>query len=212
MKKIFLLFTVLVLLNIQSVSAQTVPVQALEDLSTENPPHTFSLIVLENVYLKDQTILFNGGDILEGQIVDVKNSKRLKRDAGFKFVPVTCKSIEGSVSGVKGYYPAKFTTKVDRGGIAKSAALGVGNYFVKGLSMGYTALEGAVKNEKSNRFISSVNSLYESSPLSLVEKGHEIFIKKDQTFLLNFKIKETEDNLPNYEYEELDAKEAPDET
>lgn len=211
--KIFIL-TILMLFVCQSSFAKTIPVQALDDFSTENPPKNYSVRVLENLYLDEEKILFNGGDILEGKIVDVSSPKRLKRDANFTFVPVKCRSIDGNVNEIKGYYSAKYTTKLDRGGIAKSAALSVGNYFVKGLSMGYSAVEGAVKNEKDNRFKSSVNSLYESSPLSYVEKGHHIIIQKEQCFLLNFKIKheQEEENLPNYEYTPLNPKESENET
>lgn len=71
--------------------------------------------------------------------------------------------------------------------------------------MGYSAVEGAVKNEKDNRFKSSVNAVYEDSPFSYVEKGGEIIIKKDQNFFLNFKVKDEpdEEEVPNYEYVEL---------
>lgn len=119
----------------------------------------------------------------------------------FTFVPEVLKT-DGKVIELKGYYPAKYTTKLNKGQMAKSAALSVGNHFVKGLSMGYSAIEGAVKNEQDNRLKSGAVSLYESSPLSYVEKGHEIEIAEEQIFLLNFKVKDVED-LPNYEYEEL---------
>lgn len=202
--KIFTLIAVMIFAA-QCGFAKTIPVQALSDFTTENPPQTFSVKILDNLYSDDETILFKAGGILAGKITDVKDPKRLKRDATFSFIPETYKDENGNKSDVSGNYPAKYTTKISKAAVAKSAALGVGNYFVKGLSMGYSAIEGAVKNEKDNRFKSSVNSVYESSPLSLVKKGGEIVIKKDQVFFLNFKIKDEEDeNLPNYEYVELD--------
>lgn len=203
--KIFISIVVMFILC-QCTFAQTIPVQALADLSTEHPPKNYSIRVLENLYIDEDKVLFNGGDVLEGKIIDVVRPKRLKRDATFTFVPTVCKSIDGSVTKITEYYPAKFTTKLDRGELAKSAVLTVGNHFVKGLSMGVNTIEGVVKNEKDNRFKSGVNSLYESSPLSYVEEGHHIVIQKDQSFLLNFKIKhEDDENLPNYEYTPLDS-------
>lgn len=76
---------------------------------------------------------------------------------------------------------------------------------MKGLSIGYSAVEGAIKNEKDNRFKSSVNEVYQDSPLSYVEKGAELIIEKGQVFFLNFKTKDDvpEEDLPNYEYTEL---------
>lgn len=196
MKRLILILCLLA----QPVMAKTIPVQALEDFSTENPPKNYSVKVLDELVLDENTSL-KQDDILEGKIIDVKNPKRLKQNAKFTFVPEVIKT-NGKTIELKGYYPAKYTTKLNKGQMAKSAALGVGNYFVKGLSMGYSAIEGAVKNEQDNRFKSGAVSLYESSPFSYVEKGKEIVIAKEQVFLLNFKVKDAED-LPNYEYEEL---------
>lgn len=196
MKKIFWLL-VLCFLS-QPVLAKTITVEALSDFSSEYPSKTLSVKVLEDLYISDSDILFKCGDIVEGEVRDVFNPKRLKRDAGFSFLPQRVKNNGGEFQDVKGYYPAKYTTKLNKGQVAKSAALGVGNYFVKGLSVGYSAVEGAVKNEKNNRFKSSVNAVYESSPFSYIEKGEQIEIKSGDNFYLNFKI--NDENAPNYEY------------
>lgn len=201
----FVLFIMLLLFS-SPVLAKTIPVQSHADFSTENPPQTLSITILQDIEL-DENLSFTAGDIVEGEIVDVTDPKRLKRDAGFTFLPQKIKKGNGEIVQIKDNYPAKYTTKLNKADMAKSAALGVGNYFVKGLSMAYSAVEGAVKNEQDNRLKSSANSVYESSPLSLVEKGGEIAIQKDQTFLLNFKTRKSEEeNLPNYEYEEMPSK------
>lgn len=200
MKK-FLLILLLCLIS-QSAFAKTIHVQALEDFSTQNPPQNYSVLVLDELQL-NETITLKEKDTLYGKIIDVTDPKRLKRDAGFTFVPETVKRENGETIEIVDYHPAKYTTKLDKGQIAKSTALSVGSYFVKGLSLGYNAVEGAVKNEQDNRFKSSVTSVYENSPVSYVEKGNEIEISKNQVFLLNFKIKCEKDNLPNYEYEKL---------
>lgn len=201
MMKKFIGIVALILFGM-SVSAKTVHVEALENFTTENPPQALQIKLLEDLKLDEKT-LFEANDIINGKIVDVKSPKRLKRNAGFSFIPVS--KISGGVeSDINENFQAKYTTKLNKGEIAKSAALGVGNHFVKGLSMGYSAVEGAIKNQENNRLKSGAVSLYESSPLSYVEKGEEIVIEKGQIFLLNFKIKE-EENLPNYEYESLDT-------
>lgn len=194
------LILVLVLLS-QPVWAKTIPVQALEDFSTENPPTEYSVKVLDELVL-DEKVTLNEGDIVQGKIVDVKNAKRLKRNAGFSFVPETVRTTAGNTVSIAGYYPAKYTTQLNKGEMAKTAALSVGNHFVKGISLGYRTVEGVVKNEQGNRFKSGADALYENTPLSYVEKGQEIFIPKNQNFLLNFKTKNPKD-IPNYEYEEL---------
>lgn len=206
MKRFFILFAVAMCLSVQSVMAVTVRVQALSDFTTENPPEYMSVKILDDLIFDEETLV-KSGCVLKGQIVDVKSPKRLKRNANFKFIPLSYKDANGNIIEIKGYYPAKYTTKLKKGELAKSAALTVGNYFVKGLSMGYSAIEGAVKNEKDNRFKSSVNAVYEDSPFSYIEKGGEIVIAKEQVFLLNFKAKnepeEDDEDLPNYEYKEL---------
>lgn len=176
----------------QNAFAQTIAVKALEDFSTENPSATLSLQALESFCVNDETVVFKSGDIIYGKIVDVKVPKRLKRNATFTFLPYELVS-GGIHTDITGQFKAKYTTLVDKKDVAKHAALGVGNYFVKGLSMGYSAIEGAVKNEKDNRFKSSVNALYEDSPLSFVEKGEDIVITKDQTFFLKFKTQKDEE-------------------
>ena len=191
-------YLLLLMLLMSPVFAATIHVKAMEDFSTENPTKSFSIKLLEDLPAGNEA--FKAGDILDGKIVDVVNPKRLKRNAAFSFVPLSVKNTEGEIFDIKGYYPAKYTTKLNKGEMVKSAALGVGNYFVKGVSMGYRAVEGAVKNEKDNRFKSSVNEVYESTPFSYVEKGEPIILEKNDIFLMNFKV----ENLPNYEYEQLD--------
>ncbi len=208
MRKIFLYIILILCMITQPVWAKAIEVQALDDFSTEKPSSSMRIKILEDIVI-DETITLDSGCVVEGKIVDVADPKRLKRDASFTFVPLAYTDLSGKTYDIKGYYPAKYTTKLNKGELAKTAALGVGSFFVKGLSLGYSAIEGAVKNEKDNRFKSSVNEVYEDSPFSYIEKGGEIVIQKGQNFFLNFKVKDDDDdNLPNYNYVELDNKKA----
>ena len=63
-------------------------------------------------------------------------------------------------------------------------------------------VEGTIKNEQGNRAKSAVVSVYESTPLSYANKGKELEFKQGQVFIMNFKLKnEDEEDLPNYHYE-----------
>ena len=188
----------------QPVLAKPIAVEALSDFTTENPPKEMSIKLLEDIAV-DDTLTIKAETIVDGNVIDVTDPKRLKRNASFTFVPTSYKDERGQVVVIKNYYPAKYTTKVNKGQLAKSAALSVGNFFVKGLSIGYSAVEGAIKNEKDNRFKSSVTEVYQDSPLSYVEKGEELVIEKGQLFFLNFRTKDDvpEEDKPNYEYTEL---------
>lgn len=206
MKKNLYLLVLIFGLLCQPVLAKTVAVEALNDFSTENPSARMSIKILEDLAI-DDNVVFSEGTVVDGKVVDVTDPKRLKRDATFTFVPLSYVDKNGKTIDVKGYYPAKYTTKISKGELAKNVGLGVGNFFVKGLSLGYSAVEGAVKNEKDNRFKSSVTEVYKDSPLSYVEKGAELVIEKNQMFYLNFKSKDDEDesDLPNYEYTPLQS-------
>lgn len=201
MKKIVVLFIFLVF-GIMPVCAQTIKVKSLSDFNTENPSDTLTVEAVTDLNLDNEIVIFEGYK-LKGNIVDVISPKRLKRDATFSFILTEYTDRDGIIHKVDSedkIVKGKFTTKFDYKEVAKSAALSVGNYFVKGLSMGYAAIEGAVKNEEDNRIKSSAVSVYESTPLSYVEKGMDIFIAKDQIFMLNFKLKDEEEDVPNYEY------------
>lgn len=206
MKKFLYLLVLIFGLLCQPVFAKTVAVEALNDFSTENPSARMSIKILEDLAI-DDNVVFSEGTVVDGKVVDVTDPKRLKRDATFTFVPLSYVDKNGKTIDVKGYYPAKYTTKISKGELAKNVGLGVGNFFVKGLSLGYSAVEGAVKNEKDNRFKSSVTEVYKDSPFSYVEKGTELVIEKNQMFYLNFKSKDDEDesDLPNYEYTPLQS-------
>lgn len=197
------IFLLLIILS-QPVLAKPIAVEALSDFTTENPPKEMSIKLLEDIAV-DDTLTIKAETIVDGNVVDVTDPKRLKRNASFTFVPTSYRDERGQVVVIKNYYPAKYTTKVNKGQLAKSAALGVGSFFVKGLSIGYSAVEGAIKNEKDNRFKSSVTEVYQDSPLSYVEKGEELVIEKGQLFFLNFRTKDDvpEEDKPNYEYTEL---------
>ena len=129
MKKLCLSVLCILGLLSQPVFAKMVAVQALDDFSTENPSRVMSIKMLEDITL-DEAVSFKMGDIVEGKVVDVTDPKRLKRDATFSFVPLSYKNENGEVIEIKGYYPAKYSTKLNKGEIAKTAALGVGSFFV----------------------------------------------------------------------------------
>ena len=191
MKKILLLSGIL-LISVMPVNAETLQVQALSEFNTENPPASIEVKAVSDMDL-DEELLIMDGYILKGNLVDVVSPKRLKRDATFSIVLTEYTDNNGQKHIIPPdgkQFKGKFTTKFDYKHAAKTAALSVGNFFLKGLSIGYAAVEGAVKNEEGNRVKSSAMSVYESTPISYVEKGTDIVILKDQVFCLKFKLKD----------------------
>lgn len=191
MKKILLILGVLVVGAVPA-NAEILKVQALSEFNTENPPSSIEVKAVSDMDLNEELLIMDGF-ILKGNLVDVVSPKRLKRDATFSFVLTEYIDNNGKkhVIDQNGrQYKGKFTTQFNYKHAAKSAALSVGNFFLQGLSIGYAAVEGAVKNEEGNRVKSSAMSVYESTPISYVEKGTDIVILKDQVFCLKFKLKD----------------------
>ena len=197
-KKIFLCFLLIMTGMFSQTYAQTVVVQSLSEFSTYNPPTSISVKLLEPVIIS-QTMTIGTGSTVNGDLIDVVSPKRLKRDAGFSFVPKSyidekgkSKKInshiapDGKTYNISTDVSASYTTPIDKGELAKNTALGVGSFFVKGLSIGVAVVTGAVKNEEDNRFKSSVSSAYQASPFSYVQKGEDLEIKKTDLFYLKF--------------------------
>lgn len=184
-KFLYLSFLIVLSCMFNKAYAQKIEVSSLNDFSTAEPPKAISVKLIEPLEIKDSQFL-DAGIVLNGDLIDVISPKRLKRDAGFSFKPVTYTDLDGKTYNLDLNITASYTKPVDKGNLAKNAALGVGNYFVKGLSMGVAAVKGAVKNEEGNRLKSSAVSVYESSPFSYAEKGEDLYIKTNQNFFLKF--------------------------
>lgn len=202
------LISIAVLFIGTSAFAKTVKVEAITPFSTINPPEQIELKAIDEIQLT-KDIKVEEGDILTGHLTEIKDPKRLKRDATFKYEIKTVTNALGRTRYVNenniGKYVAPF--KLDKKEIAKSAALTVGDHFVGGLSLGYYALEGAIGEEaKGHRIHSAVENVYENSILSYASKGDEIEIKTGDIFGLKLKAVDEPDEEetvgpPNYTYE-----------
>lgn len=183
-KFLYLCFIIIIQAMFTQAFAKTIEVQALNDFSTSNPPASLSIKLLEPIELDNNITLMTGSEV-SGKITDVVSPKRLKRNAKFSFNPVYY-TYDGNTAMLNTKVKAKYAQPKDKGHIAKKAAVSVGNFFFKGLSMGVAAVEGAINNTQENRLKSSAEAVYESSPISYVEKGKDIEIKKMDVFYLNF--------------------------
>ena len=205
MKKFLLLLSAFLI--IQPAMAKSVKVEALSNFSTANPPKTWKLKVLEG-FVADNGIVVHPNTILEGKITDVTSPKRLKRAASFKFIPQTYYDPQiGYTQDVKRDFQGKYSIKSDLTAkkVAKKGAITAGNVLIGSFVAPAVGLvEGAVKNEQGNRAKSAAISAYESTPLSLANKGKELEFKSGQVFVMSFKLdgeEEAIENAPNYSYE-----------
>lgn len=185
MKKLLLTLAV-ILVTAGVCLAEDMKVKALCDFSTDSPSE-IRVQTLQAMQL-DEGVFIDAGSVVTGMMIDVIPAKRLKRDATFSFMPTSYTTPQKVRYKINRKYVGKFSPKIeiDKAELAKSAALSVGDFLVNGLSTGFYAIQGAVKDEKGNRFVSSVNNVYENSFLSYVEKGGATCIKAESLFTFKF--------------------------
>lgn len=165
--------------------ADTMVVESLDEITTAKPDMVVRVQVMRDCTL--DSVPLKIGYILEGKMI-ITDPKRLKRDATFSFYPISYTDLEGNTKRFSTLYYGKFSAKfeIDAKGLAESAAASVADHFIKGISMGYYAVKGAVDNNGQNRFSSAVHNVYEHSFLSYIEKGGDLTVPKSTVFGLKF--------------------------
>lgn len=197
MRKIILLIVLLIFVGSPSVFARNVKVMSMSDFTTANPPQNWSLKIVDSFTTKNGYEVFSGS-IITGDIVDVTDPKRLKRDATFKFIPVSYYDIKTNQTyQVEKNMVGKYNSMGDitAGEVIEKGAIAAGNHFISStIGPGIALVKGAVKNEKGNRAKSAAVSVYESTPLSYASKGKEMEIKAGQIFTMSFKFNDEDDD------------------
>ena len=204
-KKIFLIIAFIFLQISACHAASQLKVMSMEDFRTDSPNETIDVRVIDATELGKYTMPVN--TILHSQVLQIIDPKRGKRSASFYVKPLSY-TVNNTVYPIEEEMYGKYSKvvltkeeikKLPYGKMIKNGALLVGNYFVKGLSIGVSFVEGFAKNEKDNRFKSGVTNAYEESPISLVEKGCQLEILKGDEFYFVFKTEEDVEE-PNYTY------------
>ena len=183
-RKLVLLLACLLFQMTAAFAAVQMKVIAINEFKTDKPSDSLDVRVVEATELGKYNLGVNS--TLHCKVIKVIEPKRGKRNASFFVQPLYY--IDGDNNTVKieeeiyGKY-SKFVLskeelkKIPPFKVMKTAALAVGNYFIKGLSIAYSFGEGVVKNEQDNRLKSGVTNAYESSPLSIISEGEQLDIK-----------------------------------
>ncbi len=199
--------------NLSAYCAVTLEVQALTPFNSLKPEKTMKVVAMQDMEFENG-IIFKNGTIIEGDIIDVKQPKRAKLNASFKFQP-TIYTYNGRTNKIlDSEFIAKYKEKkpLNKGEIAVSAATTAGEFFlnIPFLSQGVSLVKGFVKNPENNRLKSSVVQVYKDSPLSYVEEGKDIVINKEDIFYLKFKSSDAEDlDAPETEIAPVEQNEKP---
>lgn len=198
MKKILYVLTIFVLMSISSpaFAAKSVKVSALTPFNSLRPVFTMKVMTLERAEFKNG-IIFEDGTVIDGVIFDVKQPKRGKLNASFKFRPISY-TYNGKTTKIEDpEFVAKYAEfkELDKAGLATSAATTAGGMLLKipMFSQGVSFAKGVWKNPESNRLKSGAVQVYKDSFLVYVEEGKDVVINKEQMFILKFKSSDLED-------------------
>ncbi len=191
--KIVLLLLCLIMQMSAAFAATQIKVIASEDFKTEVPSETINVVVPEESVLGECTLGVNS--IMHCKVMMIVEPKRGKRNAAFYVQPLSY-TYEGKTTKIEEEMYGKYSKfvlskkelkKIPPSKVLKSAALSVGNYFVKGVSVAYYFVEGVVKNEDGGRIKSGAKSAYESTPFSYISEGEQLDIKVGDEFYFVFK-------------------------
>ncbi len=198
MKKILLTIITLLLIIPQVVKAEVIPhkvyaaaLQAIEGKQlTHNCLLTFKAI--DNYKISDKIIIEKNSDITV-KVLDYVDPKRGKRDGYLKvkLVSYTIPSINRTETVLNKYEGSlRPSNKKDFKEIAENTGVSVAGHFLKvpGFSQAVAVSKGLIKpNEDQNRLQSAGKNLYESTPLTYIEKGKDFNIEEDTIVVISIK-------------------------
>ena len=202
MIKKFVLLVICFLIQISAAHAAVqMKVIAINEFRTDKPSDSLDVRVVNETLLGKYTLGVNS--ILHCKVLKVIDPRRGKRNASFYVQPIYYIENDKTVNiedEIYGKYSKFVLSKEELKNFPtfkfmKSAALTVGNYFIKGISIAYSFGEGVVKNEQDNRLKSGVVNAYEESPLSYIGEGEQLDIKVGDDFYLVFKMKDDDENV-----------------
>lgn len=188
MKKLFIIFAMF-LLATPAFANTSLIVECLNGFTTSSPNENISVRALEDIEF-DNGIIFNKNDIIVGNVIEVVDPKRAKRDSYIIIEPKFYKNSKGETLPIEqGSWSAKvvdykpFSAK----DAAEKAGVGVVNLFAQGASTVYYFGKGLIKpNEDENRIKSGVKSAWENSFLSYIEKGEAFSVSEGDLLRLVF--------------------------
>lgn len=199
LKKIVTLFIIIALQsNVLMAYAKKVEVKAMQPFDSLHPPKNFSVMLNEDFEYSDTKVLYKYYN-LNGYIYEVIPPKRMKQSASFIFIPTSYTDFSHKtypLTNVVSKYTTKFALKNFT--ITSAIIMAIGLVPAVVVSTGYFAVDGAIKNNDGNRLKSSATEVYDKTYLSMGEKGKNLYIYKNQDFLLDIVVIKQQE--PNYEY------------
>ena len=195
-KNLYIILCSLFLFTSPGFAATTVEVEAITPFNSANPPKIMQIAILERVEFENG-IVFENGSVVIGDVVDVKQPTRGKRNATFKFQPTSSYYKGKTTKILDSDFIAKYKEKkpLNKGELALSGATTAGSllFNIPFLSQGVSLVKGMVKNENGNRLKSGAIQVYKDSPVAYIEEGKDIVLAPNDIFYLKFKVNEADD-------------------
>ena len=200
MKKSLLILFSAILIGIQPVMAKNVKVQSMSNFSTANPSQTLDLKIVDGFITKNGAVV-RPNTIIIGDVCNVQQPKRLKRNGTFSYLPKEYIDPEtGTHHPIDHLIVGKYSSlsDVSAAKIIETGAVVAGDKLIGAYVGPSVALvKGVVQNEEGNRAKSAAVAVYESTPLSYINKGKDLEIKEGQVFVMSFKLKDDDDDDDN---------------
>lgn len=178
-----------------AVFANVMRMEMVSDFSSENPQNRIQLKLVQDAFVYDNEF-FPSNTIINCDVSDVVDPKRLKRSASFSCKPVNYARKGEEVKEFKTELNLKFLKILDKKDITKNVATTVAStaasHFVPGLGIGVKAVVEAAEAENGERLKAGLHGAYESTPLSYIEKGMDLDLVPGDIILVNIS-KKTED-------------------
>ncbi len=192
MKRILFIILTFIIFCCPIVKANVIPhsvfVVAEEELNSENikKNELINLIAIDTYKITDN-IIVNKGDRVEIKILKYVQPTRGKRDGYYKIQVISAneKSLEKRLltGNMKVASPKDFKS------IAESAGVTVVGHILKvpGFTQAVALSKGLIKPGEEGRLKSAGKNLYESTPLTYIEKGEDFKVDKDGIVVLKLK-------------------------
>ena len=181
-----IVLTGVILLTPVCAFAQIMKMEMVSQFHSDKPAK-----YVELKFQGDATIynsIIYSGTIVNCEVIDVSEPKRLKRNASFTCIPKTYTYYNSEPEAFKTKIKIKYIRILDSKIIAMNAATSVASFaaskFVPGLGLGINAVEGAIEAEDGERLKSAATNLYEHTPFSYIRKGYYETINIGDTILV----------------------------
>ncbi len=202
MKKLFYLAFIFLLFTTIKCYAGVLPeniyVVTESDLNTSNVNinKEINFLSFDNYEISD-TIKVNKGDKITVKPIEYKKPKRAKRNGYYIVQLMKITNNEETLElNKKILCKMRPSTPKDFKEFAESAGVKITGHILKvpGFSQVVAASKGIIKpNEGQNRLVSAGKNIYESTPLTYIEKGEDFSAEKDSVLVLKFRYNKKED-------------------